>query len=357
MSHEIKKLIANMGNIQLLKAFRMGFEFEFHKLDGIKRDELESTEYDYADCDVESLRNDSEQALHNASSSELEDMLLPPIYGNATRQEAVRLLKALFNHVDFWDMNTLLNNLPSGQVTNEMQAILEQIQDSWREAWESDTLDNNPGDYYPTRKADYDFTTDGLPLELGTDSSVTGGEIRTLGGLTVSQFIQCAKHVFSHDFEVDHGCSFHIHLSIPGVKHTYGKAFQANMMEYLLNNMSQLPPNVVKRLQSSSIRWCRPELKEEKYTLIHKHSQGTWEFRLFGNITSTKEAAQCLMLACKAVQYAYKLQLDSKEQDLIQKLTRADLTFSEVATEAIACSGTFRESFRTLAKGKTIRAA
>jgi hypothetical protein len=353
MSKEVKQYIASLGNIELLKAFRMGFEFEFHALDGLERNDLESTEYDYDDCDHDALREASSDALAHVDGSDLEEMLPQANYRDDTKNEAVRLLRAIFEHISFWDVERMVNNLPNGTVTNAMQNILEEIQDSWRETWESDELENNPENYYSKIPAEYDFDTRNLPLELGTDSSVRGGEIRTLGGLTVSQFIQCARHVFKHKFEVDEGCSFHIHLSLPGIKHTYGKEFQANVIAYLLDHMYELPDSVIERLQSSAIRWCKPELATDKYTMVHKHPQNTWEFRLFGNITNTKDAIRCLMLACRALQNAYRLQLAKQEARLTERLVKADQTFSGIAANAIETRTGFTDTLRAYVRGRT----
>ena len=124
MSKEVKQYIASLGNIELLKAFRMGFEFEFHTLDGLERNDLESTEYDYDDCDYDALRRASRDALEHVDGSDLEEMLPQANYRDDTKNEAIRLLKAMFEQLNFWDVERMVNNLPNGTVTNAMQNLL-----------------------------------------------------------------------------------------------------------------------------------------------------------------------------------------------------------------------------------------
>jgi hypothetical protein len=147
-------------------------------------------------------------------------------------------------------------------------------------------------------------------IEVGSDQSVRGGEARTIGALTPGMFIKTATALFSgYDFEVDTGCSFHIHLSVPGVKHKYGIALQSEMFAYILSNTHRLPNSVKERLNSKSIRYFKFELSTDKFTAVHAHGLNTWEFRLFGNITNEHDALKCLMLAIDAMRHAYRVRL------------------------------------------------
>lgn len=147
-------------------------------------------------------------------------------------------------------------------------------------------------------------------VEVGSDSSVRGGEVRTIGALTPHNFMAAAIALFSgHDFDIDEGCSFHIHLSVPGVSHTYGKHLQAEMMSFMLENVDRLPESVRDRLRSDAIRFCQFKLDSDKMRAIHGHPQKTWEFRLFGNIHRSIDAWKCLLLAIDAIRHAYRVRL------------------------------------------------
>ncbi len=146
-------------------------------------------------------------------------------------------------------------------------------------------------------------------VEVGEDSSVSGGEARTIGPLTAPQFMQAARLMFGYDLHIDAGCSFHIHLSVLGVKHKYGVALQREMQAFLLHNIGMLPKSVQTRLASSAKRFCEFILDGDKFRAVHGHPQGTWEFRLFGNVTRSRDARRCLLLAVGALRHAYRVRL------------------------------------------------
>jgi hypothetical protein len=181
-------------------------------------------------------------------------------------------------------------------------------------------------------------------IEVGSDSSVRGGEVRTVGALTPQEFMSAAIALFTaHDFEIDKGCSFHIHLSVPGVKHTYGKHLQAEMMAYLLENADRLPESVRDRLKSKAIRFCQFKLDSDKMRAVHGHPQRTWEFRLFGNVHTPTDAWRCLLLAIDALRHAYRVKLE-----LAKPLVSAELIveFDALASEAITNMRSIRAQAR-----------
>jgi hypothetical protein len=145
-------------------------------------------------------------------------------------------------------------------------------------------------------------------IEVGSDSSVRGGEARTVGALKPTEFMAAATALFTgHDFEIDTGCSFHIHLSVPGVRHSYGPRLQGEMMAYILENRHRLPASVQTRLQSKAVRFCMFHIDGDKMRAIHGHPQRTWEFRLFGNVDNALDAWKCLLLAIDALRHGYQV--------------------------------------------------
>jgi hypothetical protein len=190
------------------------------------------------------------------------------------------------------------------------------------------------------------YGIDGQHIEVSDDQSVRGGEIRTIGALSPCMFMAAIKALFdTHEFKIDTGCSFHIHLSVPGIKHRYGKAIQAELTAFLLNNQDRLPDSVKKRLKSDNIRFCRFKIAAEKFSAVHGHPQGTWEFRLFGNINNTHDAWKCLLLAIDALRHAYRVRFG-----MVESLVSAEiaLKFEDLASHAIANGVNLRKAERYL---------
>lgn len=143
------------------------------------------------------------------------------------------------------------------------------------------------------------------------DGTVSGPEFKIEGyGCKAGPFISRLKKLLAnHTMQVDEGCSFHIHISVPGIEHKYGKLLQVRMMEYLMRNLERVPEDVKKRWRKST-EYFKPHVSTDKYSFVHFHNRyKTWEFRCFGNINNVSDAAQCLRLAVGALQYAYKCQL------------------------------------------------
>ena len=325
----IKQAIVNTTSpIQLLKQFRMGFELEFQALDGNTKNDLEG-ELDTDDIDSDALREDAQEALSNQSDEDYIACL--PRYGTNTGvNNLVSIIKRLLKeHISWSD----IKDFP------EFSNIVQDTEDSMLEGIEQDLLENDPERYYGRMPGRYDIDLGNLPMELGDDGSVKGGEIRTRGGLTVTQFFKCLKQLQAYDFTIDEGCSFHIHLSVPNVKHVYGREFQAEVMGYILNNYQRLPERVRERLDSEAKRWALPKVSTEKYTMVHFHeTQNTWEFRLFGNIVNPHDAYQCLLLACEAMRHAYAVQLDwtinrKDEVFIYNRIRKADANFEQLGTQ------------------------
>jgi hypothetical protein len=181
-------------------------------------------------------------------------------------------------------------------------------------------------------------------IEVGDDSSVRGGEVRTLGALTPQKFMAAATALFSgHDFEIDTGCSFHIHLSVVGVRHSYGKAQQSEMMAFLLQNLDRIPGSVKERMKSDAIRFFKFKLDGDKMRAVHGHPLKTWEFRLFGNITTEHEAWQCLLLAIDTMRHAYRVKCGISKSLLTPEIL---VDFDTLAGAAVANQRSLTQQLR-----------
>lgn len=181
----------------------------------------------------------------------------------------------------------------------------------------------------------------GLAMELGTDGSVRGGEIRTLGACTPRQFMAAARELFAsnHVWEVDEGCSFHIHLSVPEVKHSFGYQTQYRLLEGLALNASSVPKRVISRWKNQgTYNYYRVHLSREKYSFVHFHDQGTWEFRCWGNISSYRDALRCLLLSIEALIHATYCRVN-KVPNMAFRTTEVPVWVADYAGEGYDDSG------------------
>ena len=118
-------------------------------------------------------------------------------------------------------------------------------------------------------------------------------------------------HENRSDFDIDTRCSFHIHLSIKGVEHYYGKNLQAEMIGFILLNEGYYSnEKLINRLDSSNVRYFKPQVKNEKMSFVNFQSDyRTWEFRCFGNIKHKRDFQKSLLLAYNALKHAYRVKL------------------------------------------------
>jgi len=202
----------------------------------------------------------------------------------------------------------------------------------------NETIDKE--NYYNERYYDSDWDwlaskTSAL-TEAVDDCSIDGFEWRTNGGLDLPTFTEAAKEVFALEHDIDERCSFHIHCKGNDIRSAYGERFQLSLYEYLLDNIDRVPDSVLRRWRYSEdagdecrdcgtayencgcepAEWAHffpPSLTPGKYSFVHRHDQGTWEFRCFGNVHNTEDAVTCAKLAAEAMQYAYQIRLGQRE--------------------------------------------
>jgi hypothetical protein len=176
--------------------------------------------------------------------------------------------------------------------------------------------------------------------ELGDDSSVPdGGEIRSLGGLRGWKLLQDIKDIFTDNpsLEIDVGCSFHIHVKADEITHSYGKELQAEMIAYLMQQYNNFPVRVKERLRTHKIKYCKLHVSTDKFTAVHFHAArddkpATWEFRLWGNVATGRDARRCLLLTAAALRHAYRVKLGI-DRSLIHKLGHDE--FAEICLDVV----------------------
>jgi hypothetical protein len=112
------------------------------------------------------------------------------------------------------------------------------------------------------------------------------------------------------ELEIHTRCSAHIHLQLDNIQHKGANAIQQTIFDELSKRWQRLPACVRNRIEECN-KWIRPTYSSEltfkyKYNPIQCHHQGTWEFRLFGNVSSADEFEDCLDVAIESMECAYK---------------------------------------------------
>lgn len=283
---------------------RCGLEFEFHKLNrpgsnvfdepGFSRD-LESTMQGYS---LYSLVYHGKQYSDWTLTSEMP----------GEEVERRRFLLRVIEHIRAKETQKV-EQLPQEmrKVGAEYEMLL---RDRAREKW----IRTNRRHYISAARAEDVLGWDQIAsyTQMGTDGSVRGGEVRTLGGRTIREFLTAARVLSRNPFEVAEDTSFHIHLSLNDVEHKWGERFQAEMYAYLLKNVDRMPEAVQKRLVSPPGQKYAKFMLENghKYVAVYKHDDyNTWEFRLFGNVSKFPEMVQCLTLAVDTLRHVYAVRL------------------------------------------------
>jgi hypothetical protein len=222
------------------------------------------------------------------------------------------------------EFNEIPRNIRNALCDSTVDDVMNDLQDRIRENFDysdymqsnddalQDEIDNAIG---IAMRDDNSFSKVNKPkIQCGKDGSVEGYEFRTIGALTYAQFVIASRAAFSLDHTIDEACSFHVHLSIPGVKHSYGDRFQLALVEYLIENIGRIPQSVRSRWKyAPSNQYIKGLLSSKnKYSFVYAHEQGTWEFRCFGNVHNTKDGLTCLNIAIEAMAHAYQVTQQSK---------------------------------------------
>jgi hypothetical protein len=173
-------------------------------------------------------------------------------------------------------------------------------------------------------------------IQVGSDGTVNGFEMRTTGPLTYDEFETAARSVFTLNHSIDVGCSFHIHLSVVGVEHRYSQRLQLAMTEYVIAHQAELPESVRERFRhTQNSRHFQSHVKNDKYTFVApSREHNTWEFRCFGNVRDPSAAMVCLNLAIRAMQYAYQVAFGQKPLESEQYILSQE-DWSKVTYEAL----------------------
>jgi len=208
--------------------------------------------------------------------------------------------EAISGEVDAWMNSNVSRRLAEFISQSTMDSIRDEVRDDIEQNFDTSEYERSDNESIQDEIGNHN-------VEVVDDSSVSGVEIRTIGGLSYLDFVSALRDSFKLEHRIDKACSFHIHLSLPEVQHSYGERFQLALVEYLVESIPRLPDNVQKRFQSAtSNQYIRGiTSSREKYSFVNAHSLNTWEFRCFGNVKSVSEGIACLNIAIDAMAYAY----------------------------------------------------
>ena len=145
--------------------------------------------------------------------------------------------------------------------------------------------------------------THGIVQEYKTNNPCTFNELKAL----VGDLFECAGNWC----KVPTNGSCHIHVSFPDTHHTCEK--QSVLHSCILFSLSQLVPYFPARLwdrlldENCTRYFNYDHPPTDKYSAVHIHSQGTWEFRLFGHMQTTEDVMECVYIAGQAIINGYRL--------------------------------------------------
>lgn len=290
---KINPYIAEFSNACELSAKELitcGFELETQETEGYKSgDEDENIDHDsfFAAVHEETLEYCSDLYLVYHEKLSETDFL-----SKLDREQFKSVMKALE-----WDFETLCEKMG-----HDADEIKDEIKDSIEQNMDLGEFYFNNIDMIPCPNNMY----------IKTDQSVDGFEFITEGAPTYSEFLICANDVFKLDHEIDVNCSFHIHLVVKGVIHSWGSLLARRLTEYIIDHQHELPEGVRERFAACN-KFYRPNLTPgEKFSFVHCHPiYKTWEFRCFGNVESASEAKICLDMAIRAMQFAYRCKVQN----------------------------------------------
>lgn len=151
-------------------------------------------------------------------------------------------------------------------------------------------------------------------IEVDEDGSVEGFEFRTIGGNTLERCIQLAADLFEMDHVIDDDCSFHVHAAERYQLHEYNREAHLRMYNYILQQVTRIPTAVLERITGPAGRsWCRPHLSIHKGPAI-SYRHRTWEFRLWGNVSTLDMAEVCLTLTQEAMEQRFNEELNCSDE-------------------------------------------
>lgn len=307
-----KRVFSELPIMQAMQSVRCGFELETQKVDGMDYDDFFEIEHEFDEEKYDSYIDDQVSSVFQSLEPETEVSrilmieVINPIFNAALRFIATDSTWKTSYPIHLpskLSLRWVYDYIPETALPSK-ESVLDALQEYFR-----DRVDSSDDCFNSERRVNNLPKIDGIVCD--DDGSVSGIEFKIAGnGTTASRFSKLLKNLYrDYELDIDEICSFHIHISIPGIQHNYGPLMQCHLMEYLLSNLHRVPDRVQERWASDP-KFFNPRISREKFSFVHFHENyGTWEFRCFGNVQNHREGMQCLKLAVEAMQFAYKVSL------------------------------------------------
>lgn len=274
--------------------FKLGFELETESMYGYAYNENVSS--DTIDEEETKTRNDNFISVNLCSYRDTHN-ILPALLGEHWRPNSSQMVMTRIREV------AIQQGIDLSQKTLEAyRAVIASL----------------PPVYVQTRcNAEYFQRRLDNRFEVERDGTVSGPEIITKGGNTPDKLRELSRYIFAQPLKVNAGCSFHLHLSVDGFDHRYGRSLQRFMVQYILQNMHRVPKSVlhrwIDRNKCNKMQYFTLEAASEqaRYAFIAYRSEEygrkppTWEFRCWGNIDNLEDASTCIELSIEAYTYAH----------------------------------------------------
>jgi hypothetical protein len=310
---------------------RMGFELEFQKLNGKKTEEFKHKCNCNGKVDMDAVNTAALELLDSHTATYYRAHFASNTSGKSFAfkavNEVVATLPDTFTKVD------LLRALGAKAPRTKWKAIgvfLDKLDETLcaKAAEGIDKSKHIIRDCRCTDKSSWGAMCKTLKvndqLHVKQDSSVSGGEITTKGPNTVAQCLSLTDFIFSNnDLSIDKGCSYHLHFSVEGMNHSYGSHIQSEAMRFLHEQLKQGKWGDFLEKRLNNMQHYRPKIDSDKYTLLNFNGEyNTWEFRIFGNVSNTADAADCFRLAIRSMRHVYQV-LEGMKPSLRQDIAKA----------------------------------
>ena len=210
------------------------------------------------------------------------------------------------------DLESLVNECTnasySGLINDRLNALLEN--------WEGEDTYQEIYGWHNSQDA-----TRGIKREYKTSFPVTMEDMQDR--------LSTLFHRAGSEAEVPLNGSAHVHVSFPGCRHsaTEQSTLHCCILYELAVQLKDtvLPEELLERWKEHEnyFRFSAPP--GEKFSCVHMHPQGTWEFRLWGGLASVSPLLDCVEISGLAIVRGYRRFL--------------------AGNYAICCASTFRKSF------------
>jgi len=268
---------------ELLNELLYGIEIEFSDAGDLVTD---SDECPYTDSDAEEYFQDSDNAA---------DWLIARFSPDGETQSVRRMADAILSQISLEDF---VNATTSYSWDRLIQRQLESMASNWEP--ENDTSEG------------FQDVVGWIHCEDGTSGIIQ--EYKSSGPRSFADIKRDVQRLIASatmnggDPVVPLDGSNHVHVSIRGCRHAAGDhsllhcciLFELNQM------LNEIPSNVIERYKYNDSYFRLEGTPQQKYSAVHCHHSGTWEFRLFGHCVDIDGINENIRLAGLAFLRGYK---------------------------------------------------